>query len=113
MCVKVGVMIRLNDDGDFSAEQKSAIGKRMDQSIRMAKLTKSYVASELGVSRAAVTQYCQGSGIALPRLAAFCQITRASMDYIVFGTHPELESSLAPMIDEIIQKRRVVTDAKA
>lgn len=93
-----------DEDGKFTPAHRQQIAKRMDQTIRLAKLTKSAVAERMGVSRAAVTQYCQTGEIALDRLAKFCQVTKASMDYIVTGSAPDMEAALLPMVSDLVER---------
>ncbi len=95
------------DEKAFSARHLQAMGKRMEQAVRMSKQNKSQVAGKMGVSRAAMTQYCKGETTpTLVSLARFCQATKSPMDYIVFGTTPELESSLIPMLEDLLLSKK-------
>ena len=95
-----------DEDGNFTAAHRREIARRLDQAIRLSRKTRAAVAGELGVSRAAVTQYCDTGSIALDKLARFCQFTKASMDYIVFGETPDIEASVMPAILAALEKRR-------
>lgn len=95
-----------DEDGNFTEAHLREMGKRMDQSIRMARKNKSQVATEIGVSRAAMTQYCSGQSTpSLQNMARFCREVKIPMDYIVFGTTPELEEQMLPVLQEMIASR--------
>lgn len=98
-----GMAKKKKDEGRFSPEQLAAIGKRMGQAIRMSRKNQSQVAGQIEVSRSAMNQYCSGkTSIQLHKLAAFCEVTKASMDYIVFGAPAELEASIKLVMDKVI-----------
>lgn len=94
-----------NPDGSFTESHLRMIGKRMDQAVRLSKQTKAEVAGILGISRAAMTQYCKGESTpTLSNMARFCKATRATMDYIVFGVDPEFRDNIMPMLEGVIEE---------
>lgn len=98
-------MATYNEDGSFTAAHLRAMGKRLDQSIRLAKTTKAQVAAELGLSRAALTQYCNGDSTpTLSNMARICKLIKAPMDYIVHGEDTELVNSVRPIFESMLQE---------
>lgn len=103
------VAVMYTDDGKFTEEHKLAMAKRMRQALQLSGLTQSAVAGRIGVSRAAMSQFCSKGGISIETLAKFCQVTKGSMDYMVFGTAPDMEASLVAMLKDMVGSRAKVT----
>ena len=96
-----------DEDGNFTPAHMLAMGKRMDQAIRLARKNKAEVALEMEISRAAMTQYCSGNTVpTLQNMARFCQIVKTPMDFIVTGTTEELEAQVIPVLQAFLDSRK-------
>lgn len=96
-----------DEDGNFTAKHLQDMGNRMAASIALSKQSKAAVAAAMGVSRAAMTQYCDGlSTPSLQRMTMFCKLVKTPIDYIVTGTTPETEDFVVPFIRDMIDQRR-------
>ena len=99
----------IDDSDKFTEVHLVEMGRRMDQAIRLAKKNKSEVAGIMGISRAAMTQYCNGESTpSLPNMTKFCLAVKASMDYIVTGTTPDLDEQLPLILGDVIARRKKV-----
>lgn len=70
---------------DLTQEQKIAMGRRIRESIAIAKKNQTWLAAQLECSKAHVSKMCKTGSVSLGTLARICQLLGSSLDYIVLG----------------------------
>ena len=85
----------------LDAPRKRGMGQRLEGEIRRAKTTKAALATAIGCSRATLTYACKDGTISVELLAEVCRRTKASLDFVVFGTHPTADPEFLALLDKL------------